>query len=115
MINWSRAMLAPVAVAAAIGLAACGSGSAPASGSAQPSPDMSNMEGHDMSNMEGAQGGHGGHGGSGELELWAVQTGPLGTVVTDGSGAGDLPLGPGRQRPVRRAAAPRTAPRCGSR
>jgi predicted lipoprotein with Yx(FWY)xxD motif len=86
MINWSRVLLPVTAVALAL-LAACGS--APAS---PPSPvttdphagmDMSggSHDGMDMNGMQGMDMGGGG------LELWAVQTGPLGVVVTDGSGA----------------------------
>ena len=35
------------------------------------------------------------------LELWAVQTGPLGVVVTDGAGPPDLPLRQGQQPAAR--------------
>jgi len=61
-----------------LALGACGSapsGSAPAPTAAAPQ-----MQGHDMPGMPGMQ-----HG-SGAVELWAVQSGALGTVVTDGSG-----------------------------
>ena len=72
--------LVVLTVAALFGLAGCGSGTAPA---AAPNPAPPAAE-------PGAGSGHSGHGGgssNGELELWAVQTGPLGVVVTDGTGA----------------------------
>jgi predicted lipoprotein with Yx(FWY)xxD motif len=86
MVNWSRALLAPATVAALIGLAGCGSGSAPATpASAAAQPNGGGMAG--MEGMEGMDHGGGGHSVSnGEIELWAVQSGPLGVVVTDGTG-----------------------------
>lgn len=75
MLMWSRALLASATAAALIGLAACGS-AAPAT---PPPADPAATGGH--------EGGHGGHSApGGPLELWAVQTSPLGVVVTDGSG-----------------------------
>jgi predicted lipoprotein with Yx(FWY)xxD motif len=95
MINWSRTVLVPATVVAVIGLAACGSGTTAPSSAGSSAPTSHNMAdmapgetmppGQDMDGMEGM--GHGGHSGSpGALELWAVQTGQLGVVVTDGSG-----------------------------
>ena len=76
-------LLGAAVCAAALGLAtACGSGSTPAAPSAAAPvtfTDTAGRQGH---------GGHAGHGaaGSTELELYAVQTGTLGIVVTDGEG-----------------------------
>ncbi len=89
MVNWSRVLLAPATAAALIGLAGCGSGStpaAPAPATAQPNGGgHAGMEG--MEGMEGMDHGGGGHSAAnGEVELWAVQSGPLGVVVTDGTG-----------------------------
>lgn len=72
-------LLGAAACVAALGLAtACGGASAPAAPpvaiSAAPSADP-------HAGMAGM-----GHGAQGGLELYAVQTGPLGVVVTDGSG-----------------------------
>jgi predicted lipoprotein with Yx(FWY)xxD motif len=79
MIKRSTVSLIAVAAAALVGLAGCGSDPAPPA--AAPNQEAG---------ASGHGGGHGGHGGgsaTGELELWAVQTGPLGVVVTDGTGA----------------------------
>jgi predicted lipoprotein with Yx(FWY)xxD motif len=92
MINWSRTVLVPATVAAVIGLAACGSGSTPPSEAGSSAPTSHNMAdmapGETMApgdSMEGME--HGGHSGApGQLQLWAVQSGDLGVVVTDGSG-----------------------------
>jgi predicted lipoprotein with Yx(FWY)xxD motif len=76
MIHRSALSLVALAAAALVGLAGCGSGSTPA-----PAPPAA------PANPNG--GGHSGHSGgaaNGDLELWAVQTGPLGVVVTDGTG-----------------------------
>jgi predicted lipoprotein with Yx(FWY)xxD motif len=76
-----------VACAAALGLAAaCGSGSAPAPPQSA-LVTFTDTAGQAATNHSG-QSGHSGHSGAGstELELYAVQTGTLGVVVTDGSG-----------------------------
>lgn len=78
----NRFGVARLAVAAVlvIGLAGCGTGGAPP---APPSPAPSAA-----AEPGGGSGhGHGGGSANGELELWAVQTAPLGVVVTDGTGA----------------------------
>jgi predicted lipoprotein with Yx(FWY)xxD motif len=74
MINRSALSRVAVLAATVAALAGCGSGAAPAP--APPSAAATPPAGH---------GGHGG-GAGGDLELWAVQTGPLGVVVTDGTG-----------------------------
>jgi predicted lipoprotein with Yx(FWY)xxD motif len=66
------------------GAVACGAGSAPQQDAAAPPPSAAAQgDGH-----AGGHGGHGGHGGAGvpAPTLYAVQTGPLGIVLTDGSG-----------------------------
>jgi predicted lipoprotein with Yx(FWY)xxD motif len=75
--------------AVALGLAAaCGSSSAPAapSASALPAPasNAPAAQGHDMPGMTGMEGMPGMS--NNAVELYAVQTGTLGVVVTDGSG-----------------------------
>ena len=80
MRNRSVPTLVALTVTALIGLAGCGSATPPA-GSPPPASAAAEPD---------AGSGHTGHGGgsaNGELELWAVQTGPLGVVVTDGTGA----------------------------
>ena len=81
MIHRSALSLVAVAAAALVGLAGCGSG-ADAGPPPHPPPRRPPTPRHG--------GGHGGRSGggaaNGELELWAVQTGPLGVVVTDGTG-----------------------------
>jgi predicted lipoprotein with Yx(FWY)xxD motif len=87
--------------AAVLGLsAACGGGSPPAAAPASSAPEIvaapSGQGGSATQGGSGAQGGHsgsGGHGGAhghhagpGGVELYAVQTAVLGTVVTDGAG-----------------------------
>jgi predicted lipoprotein with Yx(FWY)xxD motif len=75
-----------LALAAAFALSACGN-SAPAQPAAPPAaaPASHDMNGMPMSgtpmggDMAGMQMGNG-------TELWAVQTGPLGVIVTDGTG-----------------------------
>jgi predicted lipoprotein with Yx(FWY)xxD motif len=104
MTNRLRGAAAAGACALVLALSACGGGSddqtaaSPANGAA--GHDMSQMSPEDMANMPGMQGGDmpqmGGMGdGSGgmsmggnpgQTELWAVQSGPLGVVVTDGGG-----------------------------
>lgn len=68
MTTWPRRLLLPVIAAGLAGLTAC---SAPAPAAAPPAD---------------AATAHGGHGGEGAVELWAVQTGPLGIVVADATG-----------------------------
>jgi predicted lipoprotein with Yx(FWY)xxD motif len=68
-----RALCGPVLLVAL--LAACGSPEQAAQEPAAP-PTHAQHDAH-------GGGGHGSHGGS---ALWAVQTGPLGVVVTDGAG-----------------------------
>ena len=78
MVNWPRIALMPAIVAALVGLAACGSGAtsaAPPTPTAPPAASAGDMQGMNHSG-----------GKPGQLELWAVQTGPLGVVVTDGGG-----------------------------
>jgi predicted lipoprotein with Yx(FWY)xxD motif len=89
-------LLGAAVCAAALGLAAaCGSSPAPAATAGAPvtfadtadraAAGQAATGGH--SGHSGGQGGHAGHsGGSAELELYAVQTGTLGIVVTDGNG-----------------------------
>jgi predicted lipoprotein with Yx(FWY)xxD motif len=73
-----RALPGPVLLVALLGAAACGT---PEQAAQEPAAPPSAT--HD--------GGHGGHGGHGSAAvpaptLYAVQTGPLGVVLTDGSG-----------------------------
>ena len=83
-------LLGATVCAAALGLAtACGSSGA-AAPAAPAAPSSAPVTFQDTAGQT-AQGGHAGHGGmagmgSGELELYAVQTGTLGVVVTDGEG-----------------------------
>src|SRR3954468_13625193 len=102
MTNRLRGVAAAGACALALVLTACGGGNDPAANPAQGQDghDMSQMSPEDMAKMPGMQGGDtsqmGGMGdGSGgmsmggnpgQTELWAVQSGPLGVVVTDGGG-----------------------------
>lgn len=74
-----RGLLGLVTAAACAALVACSSAPAPA---ALP-PVTAETGSH-----SGHGGGHGGeqHGSGAALELWAVQSGPLGVVVTDGGG-----------------------------
>jgi predicted lipoprotein with Yx(FWY)xxD motif len=65
----------PVLLVAFLSAAACGAPQQPAPDPAAP-PSAAQHGGH---------GGHGAHSGN-ATELWAVQSGPLGVVVTDGSG-----------------------------
>jgi predicted lipoprotein with Yx(FWY)xxD motif len=73
-----RTVAAAVGTAALLGAVACGSGSAPP---AEPAPTSAPP-------AAAGHGGHGGHGAEGVAAptLYAVQTGPLGVVLTDGSG-----------------------------
>jgi predicted lipoprotein with Yx(FWY)xxD motif len=71
--------------AGVLSLSACGSGAqdeqvTPQAQTRMQGHDMSSTQGHDMANMSGT------HHGDGGVELWAVQSGPLGTVVTDAAG-----------------------------
>jgi predicted lipoprotein with Yx(FWY)xxD motif len=80
-------LLGAAVCAAALGLAtACGSGTAPAQSPAAP-VTFTDTAGQPAAG-HGGHAGHAGHGGTGatELELYAVQTGTLGVVVTDGEG-----------------------------
>jgi predicted lipoprotein with Yx(FWY)xxD motif len=85
-------LLGTATCVAVLGLTtACGGGSAPPAPSAATAPAggaaaaSQAAAGHAMPGME--SGGHAMPGmGSGGLELYAVQTGPLGVVVTDGEG-----------------------------
>jgi predicted lipoprotein with Yx(FWY)xxD motif len=63
-----------VAGLAALALTACGSGAT------EPQAPAAQEQSHDMGDMAGM------HHGSGGVELWAVQSGPLGTVVTNADG-----------------------------
>ncbi|GAA1838932.1 hypothetical protein GCM10009836_17450 [Pseudonocardia ailaonensis] len=69
-----------LACLAAAGLLALGACSSPQAPSAAAPAAQHQMPGMDMGAMPGMSHGSGG------VELWAVQSGPLGTVVTDGSG-----------------------------
>ncbi len=81
----TRRMPLVLATALLATLAACGTTttsdttSPPAAAGPAGAPGMGEMEG--MEGMEGMQ-----HGSADGLQLWAVQSGPLGVVVTDGSG-----------------------------
>jgi predicted lipoprotein with Yx(FWY)xxD motif len=74
-----RIVLATAGSAILLGAVACGGGAAPAQDAATP-PTSAAM------GDSGHAAGHGGHGGGPAPSLFAVQTGPLGVVVTDGSG-----------------------------
>ena len=78
-----RGALLTLAASALMATSACGN-STPAQPAAA-APTAAAAAGHDMEGM--SQGGDMGgmHMGSG-TELWAVQTGPLGVIVTDGTG-----------------------------
>jgi predicted lipoprotein with Yx(FWY)xxD motif len=103
MTNRLRGVAVVGATALALVLSGCGGGAAPqnAAATTQDGHDMNNMSPQDMANMPGmgaqSQGGTmpgmgdnmGGMsmgGNPGQTELWAVQSGPLGIVVTDGGG-----------------------------
>jgi predicted lipoprotein with Yx(FWY)xxD motif len=77
----SRVLAGPVLLAALIGASACGA-SEPAQPAAPEPAATAAPDGHD------AHGGHGGHGSADgpAPALYAVQTGPLGVVLTDGAG-----------------------------
>jgi predicted lipoprotein with Yx(FWY)xxD motif len=86
-------LLGAVACVTALGLAtACGSSTAPTASPAAPvtfdETAGQAATGHSGHSGESGQSGHSGHSaaGSTELELYAVQTGTLGIVVTDGEG-----------------------------
>jgi len=84
-------LLGAAACVAALGLTtACGSSPAPAAPPAAP-VTFTDTAGQAAAGGNSGHGGHSGHGGSAgqgstELELYAVQTGTLGVVVTDGQG-----------------------------
>ena len=78
MINRSALSLVAVTAAALIGLAGCGSGAAPR----RPARRRGAADAGGTAGTEATAG----SAANGELELWAVQTGPLGVVVTDGTG-----------------------------
>jgi predicted lipoprotein with Yx(FWY)xxD motif len=91
VVTWTKLLVLP-ATAAAVGvLAACGSTPAappaPPSAAAAPGAAADPHAGMDMGNMQGGSMQGMDMGGGGGVELWAVQTGPLGVVVTDGSGS----------------------------
>ncbi|MCE0767869.1 hypothetical protein LWC35_33960 [Pseudonocardia kujensis] len=86
-------ILVGLAAAGTLALSACGSGAQDEQAAPQAQNQQMQMQGHDMSSMSSMQGmqGTGGdmagmHHGDGGVELWAVQSGPLGTVVTDAAG-----------------------------
>jgi predicted lipoprotein with Yx(FWY)xxD motif len=75
-----RGVLLALAAAALLAASACGSTAPTAPAAAPQAPATHDMNGMPMSgDMTGM------HMGSG-TELWAVQTGPLGVIVTDGAG-----------------------------
>jgi predicted lipoprotein with Yx(FWY)xxD motif len=82
----SRILSGPVVLAALIGATACGASEPAPAAAPDPAPTAA-PDAHG-----GHEGGHGGgHGGHGSADgpapaLFAVQTGPLGIVLTDGSG-----------------------------
>jgi len=81
-----RILTRPVLVVALLAAAACGGPEQDAPEPAAP-PTEAQHGGHGAhgGGHGGHGGGHGAHGGGGG-ELWAVQSGPLGVVVTDGGG-----------------------------
>lgn len=82
-----RAVLLAMAASALLATSACGGGSTSAPDA--PAPAAAAPATHDMAGMNGTpmSGGMGGmQMGDGGTELWAVQTGPLGVIVTDGTG-----------------------------
>lgn len=102
MTNRLRGAVIAGACALAVVLSGCGGGDpAPAAEHGQDGHDMNQMSPEDMANMPGMEG-HGAPaapaapgapmggmsmgGNPGQTELWAVQSGPLGVVVTDGGG-----------------------------
>jgi predicted lipoprotein with Yx(FWY)xxD motif len=104
MTNRLRGGAAAGVCALALALTACGGGSsAPTAANPGPGPaghDMSQMSPQDMANMPGMGGQDNGAlpdtggdmggmsmgGDPGQVQLWAVQSGPLGVVTTDGNG-----------------------------
>jgi predicted lipoprotein with Yx(FWY)xxD motif len=98
MTNRLRGATAAVACALMLGLSACGASGPTADDHGMTADEHAAWEaeqarggapaGGDAAAAAGGHGGgHGGHGGpSGEVELWAVQSKPLGVVVTDGTG-----------------------------
>ncbi|WP_214369338.1 hypothetical protein [Pseudonocardia sp. H11422] len=85
MKRWARARLAVAAAGSLLALAGCSNEAAPPAAPPVPEPSSVSTQTPDG---HGGHGGHGAHGGGGPaaLELWAVQSGPLGVVVTDGAG-----------------------------
>jgi predicted lipoprotein with Yx(FWY)xxD motif len=92
-----RGVAAAGVCALALALTACGGGDTQAAANPEHGAaghDMSQMSPQDMANMPGmgdgtAGGDMGGMnmgGTPGQLQLWAVQSGPLGVVTTDGNG-----------------------------
>jgi predicted lipoprotein with Yx(FWY)xxD motif len=84
----SRVLSGPVLLVALVVVAACGT-SEPATSAAPPTAATAAPDGHGQHGAPGGHGGHGGGHGSPEVpapSLYAVQTGPLGVVLTDGSG-----------------------------
>lgn len=84
-------MLGTAVCAASVGLAtACGSAPAPAASSGPSAPAAPDAAAASRAAAEHAATGHAeghmGHGSGAAVELYAVQTGSLGVVVTDGSG-----------------------------
>ena len=89
-------LLVAAVCAAALGLsAACGSGGAPAAQQSAPvtfadtaGQTATEQGGQAGQSGQSSQSGHGGHSGGATtgLELYAVQTGTLGVIVTDGEG-----------------------------
>jgi predicted lipoprotein with Yx(FWY)xxD motif len=77
----SRLLSAPLLLVVLVGATACG-GAQPAAPSA-PEAAATAMP---MPEDHAGHGGHGGHGSGPAPALYAVQTGPLGVVLTDGSG-----------------------------
>ena len=75
----TRVLSGPVLLVALLGAAACGGQEQAAPQEAAPPSAAAAPEGH-----EGHAGGHGGH--AAVPALYAVQTGPLGVVLTDGAG-----------------------------
>jgi predicted lipoprotein with Yx(FWY)xxD motif len=82
----SRTLGAVVSVAALGLAAACGSSGAPAPAAPSAAPITVHDAAGQSATGHGGHSGHGGGTGPTELELYAVQTGTLGVVVTDGEG-----------------------------
>lgn len=76
----ARAALAGAALAALVGLTGC------AGAPAEPAPDAAAAQQDTPVDHSAPAGTHGGHHGSDTGGLYAVQTGPLGVIATDGQG-----------------------------